>query len=74
MSLKTSVRFTLYSGMDDKSDFETDKSTATHNEFLAGNHVSAPVPQVTWWRHPGLRKLYIMMPILFLGRMLVVSC
>ncbi|KAH8820310.1 general substrate transporter [Xylogone sp. PMI_703] len=25
------------------------------------------VPQVTWWRDPGLRKLYIMMPVLFLG-------
>ncbi|KAL0262015.1 hypothetical protein SLS55_003450 [Diplodia seriata] len=25
------------------------------------------VPQVTWWRDPGLRKLYCMMPILFLG-------
>lgn len=24
-------------------------------------------PPVTWYRHPGLRKLYIMMPILFLG-------
>ena len=25
------------------------------------------VPTVTWWRHRGLRKLYIMMPVLFLG-------
>lgn len=25
------------------------------------------VPEVTWWKDPGLRKLYIMMPILFLG-------
>jgi hypothetical protein len=25
------------------------------------------VPPVTWWKHPGLRRLYIMMPILFLG-------
>ena len=22
---------------------------------------------VTWWRHPGLRKLYSMMPILLIG-------
>ncbi|KAN0095977.1 general substrate transporter [Hyaloscypha variabilis] len=25
------------------------------------------VPTVTWWKDPGLRKLYIMMPVLFLG-------
>ena len=25
------------------------------------------VPEVTWWRSPGLRSLYLMMPILFLG-------
>ncbi|KAL1979602.1 hypothetical protein VTN96DRAFT_5537 [Rasamsonia emersonii] len=25
------------------------------------------VPRVTWYKHPGLRKLYLMMPILFLG-------
>ena len=25
------------------------------------------VPEVTWYRHPGLRRLYIMMPIVFLG-------
>jgi hypothetical protein len=25
------------------------------------------VPSVTWWKDPGLRKLYIMMPVLFLG-------
>jgi hypothetical protein len=22
---------------------------------------------VTWWKDPGLRKLYIMMPVMFLG-------
>ncbi|KAJ6131585.1 hypothetical protein N7523_001291 [Penicillium sp. IBT 18751x] len=54
--------------MEDKSDFETDKSQAVHAEFsLVENNVSAQIPRVTWWRHPGLRKLYIMMPILFLG-------
>ena len=25
------------------------------------------VPTVTWWKDAGLRKLYTMMPILFLG-------
>ncbi|KAH8176524.1 sugar transporter domain-containing protein [Sarocladium implicatum] len=25
------------------------------------------VPEVTWYKHPGLRRLYLMMPVLFLG-------
>ena len=25
------------------------------------------IPSVTWWKSPGLRHLYLMMPILFLG-------
>ncbi len=25
------------------------------------------VPQVTWWKHRGIRRLYSMMPVLFLG-------
>lgn len=25
------------------------------------------LPQKTWWRDPGLRRLYFMAPILFLG-------
>ena len=25
------------------------------------------VPTVTWWKHRSLRRLYIMMPVLFLG-------
>lgn len=25
------------------------------------------VPHVTWWKSPGLRTLYLMMPVLFLG-------
>lgn len=33
------------------------------HELLVGLHV----PEVTWWKHPGLRKLYLMMPVLFLG-------
>ncbi|KAJ5109088.1 hypothetical protein N7456_005763 [Penicillium angulare] len=54
--------------MKEQSDFEMSKSSATHAEFSSvGNHVSVQIPEVTWWRHPGLRSLYIMMPILFLG-------
>jgi len=30
-------------------------------------HAALDIPNVTWYRHPGLRKLYSMMPILFLG-------
>lgn len=25
------------------------------------------VPEVTWYKRPGLRRLYLMMPVLFLG-------
>jgi hypothetical protein len=25
------------------------------------------VPKVTWWKNRGLRRLYVMMPVLFLG-------
>lgn len=25
------------------------------------------VPKITWWKHRSLRRLYIMMPVLFLG-------
>ncbi|GME23976.1 putative hexose transporter protein [Neofusicoccum parvum] len=32
-----------------------------------GGVLKVEVPRVTWWREPGLRKLYLMMPILFLG-------
>lgn len=30
-------------------------------------HVELHVPDVTWYKQPGLRKLYAMMPIFFLG-------
>ncbi|KAF2189102.1 general substrate transporter [Zopfia rhizophila CBS 207.26] len=32
-----------------------------------GNQNKVEVPDVTWWEDAGLRKLYLMMPILFLG-------
>ncbi len=32
------------------------------NDVVIGLHV----PVVTWWKHRGLRKLYLMMPILML--------
>ena len=36
-------------------------------DALPEAHGSLKVPEVTWYKHPGLRKLYVMMPILFLG-------
>ncbi|KAH8589302.1 general substrate transporter [Bisporella sp. PMI_857] len=45
-----------------EAQYEATSDDYTH-ELQGGLHV----PEVTWWRHPGLRKLYIMMPILFLG-------
>lgn len=31
------------------------------------SEVQIDVPEVTWYKDPGLRKLYLMMPILLLG-------
>jgi len=51
------------------------EKTATKNSDEE-NNLDAPqlqhveglvVPTVTWWHHPGLRKLYAMMPILLIG-------
>jgi hypothetical protein len=44
---------------------ETGEATVAHSEFVGRG--SMEVPRVTWWKHRGLRKLYPMMPILFLG-------
>jgi len=51
--------------MYDKVDLKEGKGMASHAEFTS--HAFADFPEITWWKHPGLRKLYIMMPILFLG-------
>lgn len=48
------------------------EGSAIHAEFsTASSHVVAQFPKVTWWERPGLRKLYFMMPILFLGMKLL---
>jgi hypothetical protein len=39
----------------------------TSEDYAHESIVGLHVPEVTWWKHPGLRKLYLMMPILFLG-------
>jgi hypothetical protein len=54
--------------MDDKKGVGMIESTITHAEFSTPlENAAVQFPEVTWWRHPGLRKLYFMMPILFLG-------
>lgn len=43
----------------------------SHEDIKRNNsvvsHVEIEVPRVTWYKHAGLRKLYLMMPILMLG-------
>jgi hypothetical protein len=37
-------------------------------ELYAEEHIHGlDVPKVTWWKHKGLRRLYLMVPILFLS-------
>ncbi|KAJ5103767.1 hypothetical protein N7532_004296 [Penicillium argentinense] len=42
-------------------------SNAVHAEHATLGHPDVDIPDVTWWKHAGLRHLYFMMPILFLG-------
>lgn len=50
-----------------------DAKTATVDEHASSHPHDPPqgdrleVPEVTWYKDPGLRKLYLMIPILFLG-------
>lgn len=44
----------------------SDKSEVVVPAAVAGHH-GLRVPEVTWYKHAGLRRLYAMMPILFLG-------
>ncbi|KAL4949678.1 major facilitator superfamily domain-containing protein [Aspergillus filifer] len=46
--------------MDEAKDFSTE-----YVEFPHERSVPFGIPKVTWWKHSGLRRLYIMMPILF---------
>jgi hypothetical protein len=44
------------------------KAESYHNEHPSQEASAAPaIPHVVWYKHQGLRKLYAMMPILFLG-------
>lgn len=54
--------------MEDKKGVGMVESAVTHADFSTSlNNDAGQFPKVTWWRHPGLRKLYSMMPILFLS-------
>jgi len=50
--------------MDDKAFTTTDIDV---NGERADHQAQLAVPHVTWWKDPGLRHLYLMMPILFLS-------
>jgi hypothetical protein len=41
-----------------------EETAKIHDE--AGEGLKVPI--VTWYKHGGLRQLYLMMPILFLGK------
>ncbi|CAG8939338.1 unnamed protein product [Penicillium salamii] len=53
--------------MGDLKDMEVGGTSTAHSELVSAEPAPMNVPQVTWWKHRGLRKLYPMMPILFLG-------
>ncbi|KAL3467376.1 general substrate transporter [Aspergillus heterothallicus] len=54
--------------MDTPKDIGEEKGiSAEHADFISEPFTPFQIPEVTWWKHSGLRRLYIMMPILFLG-------
>ncbi|KAL4927043.1 general substrate transporter [Aspergillus undulatus] len=54
--------------MDTSKDIkEGNESSTEHVELPTQSYSAFEIPEVTWWKHFGLRRLYIMMPILFLG-------
>lgn len=54
--------------MDTSKDIdETKYSSAEQVEDPKQYSATFQIPEVVWWKHCGLRRLYVMMPILFLG-------
>ena len=45
----------------------TDRTASVDGVKIVNGHPVLEIPPVTWWKSPGLRHLYIMIPILFLG-------
>jgi hypothetical protein len=55
--------------MDIANDAMAIKAESHHNEHPSQEASAAPaIPHVVWYKHKGLRRLYAMMPILFLGQ------
>ncbi|KAK5166054.1 uncharacterized protein LTR77_008315 [Saxophila tyrrhenica] len=46
---------------------EKHSAPAVEEKGMSPQHAVLDVPEVTWWKSPGLQSLYFMMPILFLG-------
>ncbi|BCS30126.1 sugar porter family MFS transporter [Aspergillus puulaauensis] len=46
---------------------ERKETSAEHVEDPMRYSAAFQIPEVVWWKHCGLRRLYVMMPILFLG-------
>ncbi|KAL5363461.1 general substrate transporter [Aspergillus floccosus] len=53
--------------MDTSKDTAKEDASAEHVELPTEFSSSFRIPDVTWWKHGGLRKLYALMPILLLG-------
>ncbi|KAG2416057.1 hypothetical protein HFD88_007249 [Aspergillus terreus] len=53
--------------MDTSKDVGKEDASAEHVELPSQCTSSFQIPEVTWWKHTGLRKLYALMPILLLG-------
>lgn len=65
---KRSTTLYILRDMEDIMNSKAHEASVSHTEFSSPCRLTASnIPEVTWWKHPGLRKLYFMMPILFLG-------
>lgn len=49
------------------SEKETNVDVSTHSGTPNETTAALDIPDVVWWKEPGLRKLYLCLPILFLG-------
>ncbi|KUJ16312.1 general substrate transporter [Mollisia scopiformis] len=51
----------------DQTTAQVDREDVDRLAYSYEHITGLEVPLVTWWKHRGLRRLYVMMPILFLG-------
>lgn len=59
METTQQARYSKHNNME--KDTETEKAPGAHDV------IKLEVPEVTWWRHAGLVRLYSMLPILFVA-------